>query len=175
MTAQNVPTVRDDLIVGTVAVLAGQMDAAPDVLAETALTLVDALLDGYRVTPLTESALIDFEAEGEVSPTLPKRRPPRDTGLGLGLRNPAEWQPGVVGVTDWLAVPWTERQVKGVAGLVVVVHSDAALGFEMRGGNHANWLALVKGERSVFAVPGCQIKYIAYDVGTGNSDVVEVP
>ena len=93
----------------------------------------------------------------------------------LGLRDPSTWQPGVVGMTDWWSVPWSDRKVLGVYGQVLVVQSSAALGFDIRGGDHANWLAIVKGMSTVFAVPGCKVRLIAYDTEVVSSDFIEVP
>lgn len=55
MTAQNVPTVRDDLIVGLVGVLSHQMKAEASVHTDNAIDLADAILADYRLTPREES------------------------------------------------------------------------------------------------------------------------
>lgn len=94
-----------------------------------------------------------------------------------GLRDPSsEWIPGAVEFTHWRKVPWTDRAAIGATGLVRIVSSEAAVGFTIQGGDHANWLALVRGPGgTVLAVPGCKVASISFDATCENADFVEVP
>jgi hypothetical protein len=93
------------------------------------------------------------------------------------LRDPAsEWIPGAVEFADWRKVPWASKNVSGVYGEVRVVAAQEAVGFQIEGGGHANWLALVRGpEGVILVVPGCKIATIAYGGDVYNDEFVAVP
>lgn len=93
------------------------------------------------------------------------------------LATPAEeWAAGSVEFTDWHRLPWTDAQAKGVYGEVRVVESDKVVGFAIRGGAHANWIAVVRGPSGVvFVVPGCQVATITYGSNVVCRDFWAVP
>lgn len=92
------------------------------------------------------------------------------------LPSAAEWRPGSVGFTEWNRVPWSDRMAMGVVGDVIVISSNDALGFEMSGGGHANWLAIVRGPSgAMHVVPGCKITGITYGAEHSNGDMLTVP
>lgn len=93
------------------------------------------------------------------------------------LRNPAdEWIDGAVQVSDWSRVPWETRVVTGFVGKVRVVAAEAATGFKIEGGGHANWVALVRGPSgTIHVIPGCRVVSITYDTPVNNGEFSEVP
>lgn len=73
-------------------------------------------------------------------------------------------------------MPWAQRLAMGVVGEVIVVSSSEALGFEMSGGGHANWLAVVRGPSgALHVIPGCKIQSITYGSTSGNDEFLPVP
>ena len=98
------------------------------------------------------------------------------SNIEVELPNPAEWRPGAVSFTEWNRVPWLQRLAMGVVGDVIVVSSNQALGFEMSGGGHANWLAVVRGPTgALHVIPGCKIQSITYGSPPANEEFVAVP
>lgn len=94
-----------------------------------------------------------------------------------GLLDPTEeWIPGAVEMTAWHRLPWTEAQAAGLYGLVRVVNSEDAVGFQIRGGDHANWMVLVRGPSdTIFVLPGCKVAAITYGSSADCRDFVAVP
>jgi hypothetical protein len=92
-----------------------------------------------------------------------------------GYQDPTKPQPGAVTFTDWRGVPWNSRSIRGITGKVQIVSSQEALGFEIHGGNHANWIAIVAGDDEVYAVPGCQVAGVSYGTRFDNPDFTPVP
>lgn len=87
----------------------------------------------------------------------------------------ADWRQGAVEFTEWHRVPWDARTFMGVRGMVAVMSSQEALGFEMQGGGHANWLVVVRGEAAHQVIPGCKVASIVYGNEPENPDFAEVP
>lgn len=94
----------------------------------------------------------------------------------VGIEDPGMWQPGVVTLTDFMRVPWSEAIVIGITGDVLVAATDRLLGFSTDGGGHANWLALVRGPSgTIHAVPGCRVQTITFDADVKSREYVAVP
>lgn len=90
--------------------------------------------------------------------------------------NPELWKTGAVTFVDWQRVPWAARVVGGVTGQVAVVASEDALGFTMRGGDHANWIALVTGPSgTVHVIPGCKVLSITLSDEIKSDEYEAVP
>lgn len=93
---------------------------------------------------------------------------------------PAPGEPfeGSLQLMEWAKLPWSERQVIGLYGLITVRSTEDALGFSMGGGGHANWLALVRGEMHTYIVPGCQVRHLVAGLPPEemrNADYTKVP
>lgn len=92
------------------------------------------------------------------------------------LKEPAEaWAVGAVEMTAWHRVPWGDAQAAGVYGEVRVINSEDAVGFTIRGGDHANWMVLVRGVSVIYIVPGCRVAAITYGATGGCRDFLAVP
>lgn len=91
------------------------------------------------------------------------------------LLNSAEWAEGAVLFTNWEYVPWENSVVTGIVGDVAVVQTQDALGFDVQGGGHANWVAAVRGSNTVHVVPGCRVAAVTYGTDLGSRHYVRVP
>lgn len=91
------------------------------------------------------------------------------------LLTEADFHPGAVTFTNWERLPWDSGVAMGIGGDVAVVSSTQALGFEISGGGHANWVAVVRGMTTVHVVPGCRVGAVSYGTKLNSRDYVWVP
>lgn len=87
----------------------------------------------------------------------------------------ADWRQGAVEFAEWHRIPWDARTFMGVRGMVAVMSTQEALGFDMSGGGHANWLVVVRGEAAHLVIPGCKVGSITYGNEPDNPDFGDVP
>lgn len=64
---------------------------------------------------------------------------------------------GTVYLSDWIQCP--SGAVRAFRGLITIHTDEEAVGFRNRSG--ANWLAIVRGETSTYALLGCQLRGFA--------------
>lgn len=91
--------------------------------------------------------------------------PTKQTGAGDYSRPPAsthmftEARMGTLILMEWMEDPFDGRDVKGFYGLVTIASDTAAVGFEAKGHNTANWIARVEGSNGeAITVMGCQVR-----------------
>lgn len=79
----------------------------------------------------------------------------------MGFRkrfNPQEFT-GIVQLKGYAVMP-DGKQYIGVAGKVSVIKDEEMIGFEVRGGETANWLLRIDGPTGSINVLGCQVKLV---------------
>jgi hypothetical protein len=66
---------------------------------------------------------------------------------------------GIVQLKQYAPFP-DGRQYIGVAGQVSVIKDEEMIGFEVRGGETANWLLRVDGPTGSINILGCQVRMV---------------
>lgn len=66
---------------------------------------------------------------------------------------------GIVQLKQYALMP-DSKQYIGIAGKVTVVSDQEMVGFEVKGGETANWLLRIDGESGSVNVLGCQVKFV---------------
>lgn len=84
--------------------------------------------------------------------------------MSRDLPQPDEAFEGSVQVTDWIRLPWGDKQVIGLYGKITFHTTQTSLGFEMAGGGHANWMLTVEGENHTYVVPGCKVQNVVIGI-----------
>lgn len=86
-----------------------------------------------------------------------------------------QWRAGAISLNDWSRVPWSDGLIGGITGKIAVVQAARVTGFEIEGGGHANWVVLVRGDQSVYVVPGCKVAGIHMGHFAASREFVGVP